>query len=118
MQRLAPPPQMLTLDRLAAHDLVTARQLLSLMVESGHWAFKSAVPEYAPFAYSLAGWQGVGVFGRCYNVRWGHVRWGWEGLHGGCGAQRSAAADTRDDAHVSAPRLVVTRVHTDTPTPP
>lgn len=48
-------PQMLILDRLAAHDLVSARLLLTLTRESGHWAFKSAVPEYAPFAYSLAG---------------------------------------------------------------
>lgn len=47
--------QMLTLDRLAARDLVTARLLLLLMAQSGHWAFRSAVPEYAPFAYSLAG---------------------------------------------------------------
>ena len=47
--------QMLALDRVSAHDLVTARLLLALMRESGHWGFRSAVPEYAPFAYSLAG---------------------------------------------------------------
>jgi hypothetical protein len=49
------PPQMLVLDRLCSHDLVSARLLLCLMRESGHWGFRSAVPEYAPFAYSLAG---------------------------------------------------------------
>ena len=46
---------MLALDRLAAHDLAGARLLLRLMRESGHWAFARAAPEYAPFAYSLAG---------------------------------------------------------------
>jgi hypothetical protein len=47
--------QMLVLDRLSSHDLVSARLLLRLTRESGHWGFRSAVPEYAPFAYSLAG---------------------------------------------------------------
>ena len=51
---------MLVLDRLASHDLATARLLLTLMRESGHWAFRSAMPEYAPFAYSLAGGLGAG----------------------------------------------------------
>jgi hypothetical protein len=47
-------PQALVLDRLANGDLLTARSLLQLMVDSHHMQHPAAVPEYAPFAYSLA----------------------------------------------------------------
>lgn len=46
--------QMLCLDRLVNGDLMTARQLLELMLASRHLTTPAAIPEYAPFAYSLA----------------------------------------------------------------
>uniref|UniRef100_A0A383VWM1 Negative elongation factor B n=1 Tax=Tetradesmus obliquus TaxID=3088 RepID=A0A383VWM1_TETOB len=46
--------QALLLDRLANADLLTARSLLQLLLDSKHLASPAAVPEYAPFAYSLA----------------------------------------------------------------
>jgi hypothetical protein len=42
------------LDRLANGDLLTARTLLQLMLDSLHVSTAPAAPEYAPFAYSLA----------------------------------------------------------------
>jgi hypothetical protein len=46
--------QALVLERLANGDLLTARTLLQLMLESKHVHSPAAVPEYAPLAYSLA----------------------------------------------------------------
>jgi hypothetical protein len=46
--------QALVLDRLANGDLLTARTLLQLLLDSKHLQSPAAVPEYAPFAYSLA----------------------------------------------------------------
>jgi hypothetical protein len=46
--------QALLLDRLANGDLLTARTLLQLLLDSRHLQSPAAVPEYAPFAYSLA----------------------------------------------------------------
>lgn len=47
--------QVLVLDRLVSGDLVTARFLLTAMKASKHLGVSQALPEYAPFAYSLAG---------------------------------------------------------------
>eukprot|EP00879_Flechtneria_rotunda_P012550 GHRR01013104.1.p1 GENE.GHRR01013104.1~~GHRR01013104.1.p1 ORF type:complete len:292 (+),score=117.12 GHRR01013104.1:115-876(+) len=46
--------QLLTLDVLVNSDLVTGRQLLQLILTSRHLMSPAAIPEYAPFAYSLA----------------------------------------------------------------
>ncbi len=42
------------LERLSSADLVTSRLLLTALRDAQHWTFKQALPEYAPFAYSLA----------------------------------------------------------------
>eukprot|EP00775_Hariotina_reticulata_P013351 gene13351-13479_t len=46
--------QMSILDRLSNGDLMTAHHLLLLLSSSRHFSSAAAIPEYAPFAYSLA----------------------------------------------------------------